>query len=616
MILFVCVLSCILVFSNMSFANYNINAVFNKEYSIIYNDEQKSFYNEKGLVVYPVFYEGTNYLPIRAVSSLFNVEIKWDGQKSTIYLGEGEVDKSASKTDINSVTEENVDITALVNQEIKVIYNGEVQEFYKQVGETKERVYPISYEGTTYLPIRNITELFDGVIEWDGTNKIIKIDSKEYMLEESNEKETSAYNIGDDFIYNNGDLYFRTYESVDFEKDFVGEMYHYYKKVSGDRTIAKIANSTVSNKVEELFKNDSRGKFYLVDNLFFFSNGEEIYATDMNGNKVRSFGKGKFKELDADNHKLKVYRDDGIYEINTLSLKVTRKAKLHYEYTLNKIKNEFFEKDLESQFFINLCDDEEKIYYYYASKEAFEVYCFNYLTKENKRIASIDKTLSLDDDEYSYIETMTEINFMARCEDKIYIYSNFSVGSTGITCGQIFCIDENGGTNLLINVNYKFVNYELKDRLLYLYVMGETGNEKQYVIHIDTMNVTNLEGSTFDYETDKEAIKADEFVKVWINDSFKNEVLTEFNAEQTMEDLNTKKYTGVYSGTQTSEDIWQEITFEPTYRYKCGDMFVYEYNVAVYGQLSWRGEYYRLGVVYLLVDTARDSVYEIYRVNL
>ena len=45
-------------------------------------------------------------------------------------------------------------------------------------------------------------------------------------------------------------------------------------------------------------------------------------------------------------------------------------------------------------------------------------------------------------------------------------------------------------------------------------------------------------------------------------------------------------------------------------------MFVYEYNIALHGYLSWRGEYYRTGVVYFLVDTARNNIHEIYRVNL
>ena len=177
--IFICI--CFLSLFNISFATYDINAISNKEYSIIYNDEQKSFYDATGSSVYPILYEGTNYLPIRAVSSLFGIEIKWDGQNNCVFLGSGEIDKVASKTNNNINNEKNENIVAIVNEDIKVYYNGTLQNFSKQVGDSREKVYPLSYKGTTYLPIRNITELFDGIIEWDGTNKTIKIESKDYF---------------------------------------------------------------------------------------------------------------------------------------------------------------------------------------------------------------------------------------------------------------------------------------------------------------------------------------------------------------------------------------------------------------------------------------------------
>ena len=126
-LIFICMIS----FCNTVFANYDINAVFNKEYTITYNDEEKRFFNGNGSRVYPIFYEGTNYLPIRAVSSLFDIKIKWDAETNTIYLGEGEVDSKASKNYISLKEEVNENIIATVNEKIKVMYNGKMQEFIK-----------------------------------------------------------------------------------------------------------------------------------------------------------------------------------------------------------------------------------------------------------------------------------------------------------------------------------------------------------------------------------------------------------------------------------------------------------------------------------------------------
>jgi hypothetical protein len=40
-----------------------------------------------GKVIYPISYNGTTYLPARAVSEMLGVDVKWDGPASTVYLG-------------------------------------------------------------------------------------------------------------------------------------------------------------------------------------------------------------------------------------------------------------------------------------------------------------------------------------------------------------------------------------------------------------------------------------------------------------------------------------------------------------------------------------------------
>jgi len=61
--------------TNLAFASENFQAILNKEFTIKYNDKQKSFYNTKVDTVFPIPYDSTNYLPIRAVSALFSVSI-------------------------------------------------------------------------------------------------------------------------------------------------------------------------------------------------------------------------------------------------------------------------------------------------------------------------------------------------------------------------------------------------------------------------------------------------------------------------------------------------------------------------------------------------------------
>ena len=62
----------------------------------VYVDDQKLNPGDtNGNPVEPMLYNGTTYLPIRAVSAALNVPIAWDGTTSSAYLGEHKVDQNA-----------------------------------------------------------------------------------------------------------------------------------------------------------------------------------------------------------------------------------------------------------------------------------------------------------------------------------------------------------------------------------------------------------------------------------------------------------------------------------------------------------------------------------------
>lgn len=62
----------------------------------IYVDDQKiNPGDSNGNPVEPMLYNGTTYLPIRAVSAALNVPIAWDGTTSSAYLGQHKVDQNA-----------------------------------------------------------------------------------------------------------------------------------------------------------------------------------------------------------------------------------------------------------------------------------------------------------------------------------------------------------------------------------------------------------------------------------------------------------------------------------------------------------------------------------------
>ena len=54
-------------------------------------------------------------------------------------------------------------IVVLLNKEVKIYYDDKIQQFQNVRG---TKVYPITYGGTTYLPLRSISSLFKKKKKW------------------------------------------------------------------------------------------------------------------------------------------------------------------------------------------------------------------------------------------------------------------------------------------------------------------------------------------------------------------------------------------------------------------------------------------------------------------
>ena len=65
-----------------------ISAYLNYGITIKYNGEAQNLTDAAGNRVYPITYNGTTYLPVRAVSNLLGIGVDWDGATQTVLLGE------------------------------------------------------------------------------------------------------------------------------------------------------------------------------------------------------------------------------------------------------------------------------------------------------------------------------------------------------------------------------------------------------------------------------------------------------------------------------------------------------------------------------------------------
>lgn len=55
--------------------------------TVKYNGETQTLKDANGNTVYPISYEGTTYLPIRAVSNMLGISVDWDQATQTVLLG-------------------------------------------------------------------------------------------------------------------------------------------------------------------------------------------------------------------------------------------------------------------------------------------------------------------------------------------------------------------------------------------------------------------------------------------------------------------------------------------------------------------------------------------------
>lgn len=150
--------------------NYNITVTF--------NGEAKALSNVNGQQVYPVLYGGTTYVPIRAIGYLLGLNVDWEQATRTVLLdkpanGQTADIKTAKPDDPKKTGTEA--IRPVIDPGITVKYNGEAQEMKTATGAV---VYPMIDGGTTYLPIRAVSNMLGLDVDWEQATQTVKLTGK------------------------------------------------------------------------------------------------------------------------------------------------------------------------------------------------------------------------------------------------------------------------------------------------------------------------------------------------------------------------------------------------------------------------------------------------------
>ena len=153
--------------------------------NIIVDGQEKIFCDVNNEVVYPIIYNGSTYLPIRAISALMGENIEGDAYSKAVFMGK----TLSNPNKVMRLTVTTSGITAEIIQLIKpdpsrisaysrpnflIMYDFRVLTFNDEQG---NQVFPIVVYGSVYLPIRAISGIMNQTIEWDGIDKTITIGS-------------------------------------------------------------------------------------------------------------------------------------------------------------------------------------------------------------------------------------------------------------------------------------------------------------------------------------------------------------------------------------------------------------------------------------------------------
>ncbi len=168
-------------------ATDKIQVYIKPDVTIVLNGEERIFRDAEGRIVYPMIYNGSTYLPVRAISGLMGEEIEWDSYSKTIFIGKTLSNPNKVKKTVPTESAVTLNIAmasrpapsmtgAYLRPNFLIMMDFMIQEFYDEKG---SRVYPIVLNGSTYLPVRAVSVLMGEEIDWNGLTKTIVIGSEE-----------------------------------------------------------------------------------------------------------------------------------------------------------------------------------------------------------------------------------------------------------------------------------------------------------------------------------------------------------------------------------------------------------------------------------------------------
>lgn len=159
-----------MAFSFSTMAATTVKATLSPDFTIVIDGRERTFYSATGEEAHPVVYNGTTYLPLRAIGELMEKNVNWDEDTLTVTL-------SGTRTyaDVKGTPDKDpktMTVTAQIMDEFKIVVDGVTQKFTDASG---NRAYPLLYNGSTYLPLRSIGQLMGKTVSWNADTQTVTL---------------------------------------------------------------------------------------------------------------------------------------------------------------------------------------------------------------------------------------------------------------------------------------------------------------------------------------------------------------------------------------------------------------------------------------------------------
>lgn len=137
------------------------------DFTIVIDGQERNFKRADGSAAFALVYEDSTYLPLRAIGEALGKNVNWDEKTKTITLEGTRTAANSSNREISGRAE---DVTVQVRDDFTIVIDGKEQTFRTSAGKA---IYPLLYDGSTYLPLRAIGQIMDKDVSWDNATKTV-----------------------------------------------------------------------------------------------------------------------------------------------------------------------------------------------------------------------------------------------------------------------------------------------------------------------------------------------------------------------------------------------------------------------------------------------------------